>query len=402
MPFAPETAPEANPAALSFGPVKETPPPVDVTAELYNPFPTFLPTHWTLNTSFDADWNITLQAVTAFSDIAGRHRLGLDVDYNTANDVFSGRVGYAFAGLGPSVSFGLSRRYVPRDTGYYTGTRDRDWLQVTTTASMRLSFPIFGIDNSHSLSFGYSIVHAKPYEKPILEMDPRGEKPTVPSEYFRAGLSMGWAYSDSVSSPMGITPHKGRRVSAHVSLDHPSLGGDQTQTTFRYGWVEYLKMPWLVSHTMSLNLAGGVHITDPPNEAAFRVGGYSEINEVDTIINNTATGTPSLRGYPPDSFQGSRIQSIRLTYWFPIWYPEKAYGTVPLFLKTIYGSVFTDNVIISFEDFDRDDWRNSLGAVIGWVFSIGYYQNMRLSTGYAYGFMKGGTHEIILVLSGGA
>jgi hypothetical protein len=63
--------------------------------------------------------------------------------------------------------------------------------------------------------------------------------------------------------------------------------------------------------------------------------------------------------------------------------------------------VFTDNVIISYEDFNRDDWRTSVGASLSWIFTIGYYQNMRLSTGYAHGLMKGGTHEIILVLSGG-
>jgi hypothetical protein len=401
MPFSPETAPEAGAPWTTFGPVKETPPPVRVASREYNPFPTFLPTHWELNTSFDADWNATLQAVTAFSDVAGRHRLGLDLAYNTADKVASGQVGYSFSGLGPRVHFGFSRRYVPRDTGYFTGTRDRDWLQVITQASVNVSFPILVVDSSHGLTFGYSIVHAKPREKPTLELDPRGEIPTVPTQYFRAGLSMGWSYSDSVSSPLGIAPHRGRHVSARVNLNHPALGGDQTLATFTYGWVEYLKMPWLKHHTMSLSVSGGVYLSNPPNEAAFRVGGYSELNEVDTIINNTSAGTPSLRGYPPDAFEGSRLQSFRLTYWFPIWHPELAYGTVPLFLKTIYGSVFTDNVLISFDDFDRDDWRSSLGALVGWTFSLGYYQTMRLSTGYAHGFMKGGTHEIILVLSGG-
>jgi hypothetical protein len=42
-----------------------------------------------------------------------------------------------------------------------------------------------------------------------------------------------------------------------------------------------------------------------------------------------------------------------------------------------------------------------VGASIAWLFSLGYYQQMRLSTGYAFGLMKGGGHEIILVLSGG-
>ncbi len=401
MPFTPGEAADAPLVESPFGAVKETPAPVDVAAKRYNPFPTFLPTHWMLDTSIDADWNVTLRAGTAFADIAGRHHLGTNIDYNTDSKVVAGRVGYAFDGLGPRVGFGLSRSYTPRDTGYYTGTRNRKWLQVITRGSVNLNFPIHIVDSSHGLSFGYSIVHAKPHKKPILELDPRGEMPTVPEEYFRAGLSTGWSYSDIVASPMGLAPHKGRRASTSIGLDHPALGGEQTIATFRYSWAEYFRMPWLEYHTLSFTMSGGVHISDPPNQAAFTVGGYAEWNEIDAIINNTSVADPTLRGYAPGSLQGSRLQAFHMTYRFPIWFTELAYGTVPLFLKNIQGSVFTDHVLISFEDFDRDDWYCSVGGTIAWIFSLGYYQNMRLSTGYARGLRGPGGNEFIIVLSGG-
>jgi hypothetical protein len=401
-PFDPKNAKVAEDIADPF----EIPKPLpklrtDLKPRSYNPFPSMIPSYWMLNVGLDAQWHASLQAVTAFSDVTGKHNLGADLLYRPDQQTVSGRVGYAYYGIGPSVHVGVSRQYMPQNAGYRFHGEDKKWLQVVTRGSLSLGIPIIDVDSGHSLSVGYDIVHSKPHNDEPMDLDPTGEIPDTPSQYFRSGVSFGWGYSDVTSSPMGIGPHKGRSLSAGIDLYHPLLGGNQKLATFTYRWSEYLPMPWHHYHVLAMSLSGGTNISSPPNQASFTVGGQTDINIVDTILNNRSNGVAALRGYPPDAFSGSRYHLLKLNYRFPIWFAEAAYGTIPLFLKNIQASVFSDNVLISYAEFNREDWRASVGAEIGWVFTIGYYQQIALRTGYAYGLMDQGIHEFILVVSGG-
>jgi hypothetical protein len=359
-----------------------------------------VPTHWLLNAEFDVDWNATLQAVTAFADVTGRNRAGLELTWDIEKSQVSGRLAYSYTGLGPRISLGVSRQYTPRDEGYVYEGVPEDWTQVITRAGLGISYPIYGVDTNHGLTFSYNVVHSRPLQDIKLTYDPQGDLPTVPESYFRAGISFGWAFSDTVSSPLGIGAHKGRSMSASLSLDHPSVGGTQTLATFRYRWTEFVGMPWLEFHTLRIALSGGVHISDPPNQWSFSVGGYNEQNIVDTILNNSSAGSASLRGYPSGAFKGSHYHSLRLSYQFPLWFAELGYGTVPVFLKRIAGLVFNDNALISYDELDRDDWKTSVGAEVVISFALGYYQYMNMRLGYARGFMEKGGNELIFIISG--
>jgi hypothetical protein len=401
MPFDPDRDQAAKPGSDIWGPAKPDPPPHEAESTRYNPFPTMVPTYWMLNTFIDTSWNVTLQAVTTFSDIANRHQIGTELNYHTDNKLVAGQVGYIYHGLGPTLRMGMTRQYVPKKDGFLVNGEQRDWHQVVTKGSVGLTFNIPGVDDNHGLAVGYNVVHARPFEEPEAELDPRIQIPTVPTQYLRAGFSLGWSWGSVTSSPLGISPHKGRILSADINFNHPMLGGDQVLAMFRYRWTEYVGMPWLEHHVMVLSLAGGVYVSDPPDQAGFSVGGYAEQNVVDAIINGTSPGNPSLRGYPPGAFSGSHYHSLRLGYRFPIWFPEAAYATIPVFMKQIQGAIFSDNVIISYEDLDRDDWRTSVGGELLWIFRVGYYAPLTVHTGYAHGFMKGGIHEVILLVSGG-
>ncbi len=367
----------------------------------YNPFPSMVPNHWMLGTSIDPNWNTTISAATSFADVTNRHNAGAEIVYDTNQHTASGRIGYAFYGIGPSIHVGVSRQYLPRDTGYRLESENKEWMQVVTRGSLSLSFPVFDVDSNHSLRVGYDIIHAKPQSKIDPELDPRGELPEIPTQYFRSGLSLGWGYSDTISSPLGIGPHKGRSLSFGTDLYHPALGGTQKMLMVNYRWSEYVPMPFFNHHVLALSLSGGARISSPPNESAYTVGGQTEMNFLDTIINNTANGMASLRGYMPNAFKGSRYHLLKINYRFPLWFTEAGYGTIPIYLRRIQASLFSDQAIISFEEFNREDWRASIGAEISWSFTLGFYQDMSLRTGYAYGLMDGGIHEVILVLSGG-
>ena len=243
----------------------------------------------------DTEWNVTLQAATAFSDITGRHQLGAELNYHFENKLLAGQIGYLYHGLGPSLRLGITRQYVPKKDGFVVDGEPQEWHQVVTKGNVGLSFGIPGVDDSHGLSVGYNVVHAKPRNEPEVELDPRYQRPTAPTQYLRAGFSLGWGYSDLVTSPLGIAPHKGRALSADINFYHPMLGGDQILTMFRYRWAEHMGIPWpwIDHHVLVLTLSGGAYISDPPDQAGFSVGGYAEQNVVDAIINGTGAGQPT-------------------------------------------------------------------------------------------------------------
>ncbi len=400
------------PLSLStLGPATETeyerpiprpsPPPSEAPSGPYNPLPTFLPKYWNLGVMFDTSGGLIVQGLTTFYDATERHQASAIVGYGVTDSIFQGAFTYAYSGLGPGLTLSLSRTGSPRQTGYTVNGDEQQWIQEITRATTNLSFPVPGLDRGHNLQVGYNLTHAKPREEPVVTYDPTQSPQDVPNQYFRAGLTFGWSFSDTVISPYGISPHKGRNLSSGISLYHPYLGGNQTLASFDYAWEEYIKMPWFDYHVFAMRLSGRVYLSDPPGQSSMFIGGYSPQNYVDVILNATESGLPGIRGYPEGAFEGDKYHSLRLEYRFPIWFTEAAYNTLPVYLRRIQAGVFTDNAVISLDPLDTDDWRSSVGAEIVWHIAIRYFQPMTLRTGYAYGLMEYGLHEIIVTFGQG-
>ena len=74
---------------------------------------------------------------------------------------------------------------------------------------------------------------------------------------------------------------------------------------------------------------------------------------------------------------------------------------MPVFLRRVQGAVFSDQALISYDEFDRDDWKASVGGEVIIYFALGYYQGMSARFSYARGFMEGGGNELIFLISGG-
>lgn len=400
MPFAPD---EARPAAEMADPPDDAGPPDEpdelVEVEPYNPLPSLLPRYWMIGLTTAAE-DTLIQAVTGMSDAVGRHSIAAELDYSLGEQALSSRAAYSYTGMGPGLHLGFSRWMGVRDSGYTVGGEDMRWVQEVITGSVKVSASVLGVDRSHGISVGYSVVYARPREEPEVEYDPQGDYPRFPRQFFRAGLDLGWSFSDVVGSAFGISPEDGRTIGASIGFYHPALGGQQKLVTFRYGWTEYQEAPWLDHHVFAMRLNGGIHVSDPPEQAAFAVGGYAEQNLVDAIWNNKPAGLPSLRGYPTGAFSGDQYHSLRLEYRFPLWWAEAAYKTIPAFFRRLQAGVFTDNVLITYDGLDTDDWKSSVGGELVWSAMIAYYMPVTLRTGYAYGLMEGGTHEVIFVMGG--
>jgi WD40 repeat protein len=399
MPFDP-----ANPVPLStleggIGDAGEIPRPAGASIVPYNPLPSLLPRSWMLGMTAGADqW--LMQVVVGVNDAASLHAVAAELDFGVVDHALTTRVAYSYYGMSPAFGVGFNRQIIPKDTGYIVGGEARPWDQELLMGTIGLSATVPGLDRSHTISASYSITHARPRNDLDVEYDPSGELPDLPDHYFRAGLSIGWAFSDTVESVFGVSSEDGRRLSAGASLYHPALGGEQKLVGFRWSWAEFQEAPWLDHHVFALRLAGGVYVSDPPEQASYSAGGYSEQNLVDALWNNIQMDLPSIRGYAPGSLNGDQIHSLRLEYRFPLWWAEAAYKTLPLFFRRLHAAVFTDNMLITFDGLDTDDWYSSVGAELVWSIFFGYYLPITLRTGFARGLMAGGGNEVIVVMGG--
>ena len=365
----------------------------------YNPLPSLLPRYWMLGVQTGGG-QVVLQAVTSMNDAVGHHSIAAELDYGFATEAVTVRAAYAYYGMTPSLHLGVGHWVAPRDEGYLVGGESRSWEQEITRGTITLSASVPGVDRSHSISAAYSVTYARPRDGLEVVADPSGPLPDLPLQYFRAGLQFAWSYSDVDWSVSGISAESGRSVWASVSIDHPAFGSDQEIAGFSYGWTEYLETPWLDHHVLALRLSGSVYVSDPPEQAAFYIGSYSEQNIVDALWSNVPMGIPALRGYPAGRFTGDQYHLGRLEYRFPIWWFEAAYKTVPLFFRELHAGVFTDNALVTFDALDRDDWRASVGGELVWTFRFGYFMPITLRTGYARGLMAGGINDVIIVLGG--
>ena len=394
--FDPARAPAAPPVAAPEAIAPHVAPKTRFSIGPYNPLPSLLPRSWTLGTRFSTS-GTALQALTAMNDAVGHHAIAAGITYGLDENAMSVSAGYTYYGMVPSLHLGFARRTVPRETGYLVGGIPRGWDQVVTSGTLGLAASVPGLDRSNSISVSYHVTHAAPRQDVQIEVDPNGPLPEIPLQYFRAGVDFGWSYSDETGSPFGISTESGRAVWASVGVDHPALGSDLRIVSFRYGWEEFAEAPWLDHHVFALRLSGGVEVSDPPQQSAMYVGGYSEQNLVDALWNNVPMGLPSLRGYPIDAFAGDQAHVLHLEYRFPIWWFEAAYATLPLFLRELHAAIFADNALVTFDALDRDDWRASVGAELVWSLRFGYYMPINVRVGYARGLMAGGIDEVILV-----
>ncbi|MCU0663043.1 MAG: BamA/TamA family outer membrane protein [Myxococcota bacterium] len=398
-PFSPQTALAPLPSAPLLPPAPPfTPPMLAPVPRAYNPLPSFLPRFYRVLVSGGANGGVLTSITTSARDAVGRHNATAQFDYDFGVMSASGGLSYYYGGLVPGLGLSYSRTVNPRQSGYAVGGVDRRWHEVINRGSGSLSIPFLGEADRHSVSVGYAVVQANPLHEPKFPLDPEGPLPTVPKSYFRAGLELNWSYNKTVMSPFGVSPHKGRDVSAGVALYHPALGGRDKLLTIRGGWTEYFAMPWLKYHVLALRGSFGVQVTDPPHGASFSMGGYDKQNLLEALWTGAAASVPGLRGYPVGAFDGDRYFTARAEYRFPLWYASVGYRTLPLFLKQVQANLITDNAVIAFEPLGLEHLRSGLGAEITWVVAIGYHQVVTIRTGYAYGLMPGGGHEIIFVM----
>lgn len=293
---------------------------------------------------------------TSGTDVLRRYGWAASVNYRTDAEYLGG---------GASVTI---NRFLPVYTfGAYTGANWQGPLYVTDPANLvdeDGELQVFETLDSYweKRSSAYAVV-SWPYRLRTTlfaqyqftersPLDPLGENvytPALPLVGYVGALSGGWRYSWSQPTAYAISAEDGQVFSLVGSLLHPWLGTfvrdfesgtyqpfTQVQLTseVRRYWVN----PWIANHVLAARAAGGITFGASDFLGNYQLGGA--VGDSGFLV--TPDEYRMVRGYPFGYQIGDLYWLGAVEYRFPLWRVERGLGTVPVYGRTLSGSVFVD------------------------------------------------------------
>ena len=197
----------------------------------------------------------------------------------------------------------------------------------------------------------------------------------------RTAIRLAWVTSTTKIYGYSISPEDGVALGTTVELVRRALGSDADATTATADVRAYLPGA-APRHVVALRAAAGVSEGDPTVGRTFLLGGSDPDLGV-ASFNSRAIAL--LRGFPSNTFAGSRVAVFNADYRFPIARPQRGDGTWPFFLHTLSAAIFADA---------GDAWsgsprgttiKTSIGGELTTAIVAGYVFPFTLATGVAWG-----------------
>ena len=209
-------------------------------------------------------------------------------------------------------------------------------------------------------------------------------------DYFRPGgtvsrrrtaLRAGWALSSAHSYGYSISAEDGVALGATAEIVRRALGASGDATTLTADARAYL--PGLAPHqVLALRLSGGSSTGEIGVRRTFLLGGGAG---APAPLDFGSEAFSLLRGFPLDTFAGSRVALVNADYRVPLARPERGAGTWPLFLRTVHGALFADAGHAWTSAFRARDIKWSAGAELSFDVVAGYWLPLTATVGAAWG-----------------
>jgi hypothetical protein len=246
------------------------------------------------------------------------------------------------------------------------------------------------------VSFGYSLATYAPAER-LTAPDPTSGILIKPETGPDATLFLAWSFTNAHAWAYSVSAQEGRRLQVALQLHDPALGGKFSATDFTWAWTEYFTPPWARLHALAVIYSGGLGIG--AKRAVFGLGGFVEQDLLRTLFRNTRQCCTFLRGYAPNAVVGDQFHLISAEYRAPILWIEHGYQTFPIYLRRLYGDVFTDVGNAFYGHLRPEDLRVGVGGELRLQLTLAYYIQAELQLGLARGLTHGGGDQLYLVTS---
>ncbi len=230
---------------------------------------------------------------------------------------------------------------------------------------------------------------------PVNQLDPY-QVPTVPFRGYVGVAHVGWSYSNTEQYLWSVSAERGFSAGIGVNLSDGMLASQFRGFDATANFGAYLRMPWLKHHVLALHASAGTSGGGFPGEGEFYVGGYQDLNVIDTLRNQLTQGGIVLRGYPVVEQSGPSFALFNGEYRFPIVNVDRGVSTYPVFLNRLYATVFTD-IGSCFGSLSSADFKVGSGAELNVDFTIGFIEAFTFRLGYAHGWSTDGLDKLFFV-----
>ncbi len=350
----------------------------------YSPLPTLWPTSWVPAYETDGGRQVRLGAAVFGIDVLGYHYYEASATWLT------------------SAPEGTPKPPASRPDWnlYYAYTRWRPVFWATTESSTTffagpasvtgeplpvtlrqlqveggLLFPIVHARTSHQALF--SVLRSKD-EFTDLKSSGHRDRASV-----RGGVSTVTAHTYGYS----ISPEGGIRAGATAELTRRALGSTDDATAVTGDVRLYAPLP-NAHHVLAVRAAGGASRGDVNTQRNFLLGGAGPNP---TVIDFDRDAISLMRGFPANRFAGTHVALMNVDYRFPLARPQRGAGTIPLFLRTIYGAAFADAGNAWTDRFKADAIKVSVGGEFSTDLVFGFFFPITATVGAAWGHDGSGT-----------
>ena len=349
----------------------------------YSPWPTLRPTSWTPVVEGDST-QVRIGAATAGIDVLGYHAYAASATWLVSGPADAPR---------PSAA-------TPDWNIYYTYNRWRPTLWVN--ASNATSFfsgpptdagtPTAATLRERQLEGGmlFPIRHVRVSHVALFSILSAVDDYTLPARNLsrdRVAVRGAWATTTAHIYGYAVSPEGGVTLGVTAESVPRALGSFADATAFTADARAYLP-GFAPHHVVAIRGAGGVSTGDPDVRRTFHLGGGAGAGGVIDFGRNAIS---LLRGFGTNTFAGSHVALINADYRFPIARPQRGYGTWPLFLHTIHGTLFADAGHTWTREFRSDAVKTSFGAEVSARIVGGYFYPFNVVAGAARGRDGSGT-----------
>ncbi len=351
----------------------------------YSPLPTLTPTWWSPIVNADRH-QVRLGAASGGGDVLGYHAYSVSATWLASHPAGAPAVDastpdwqlfYVYGRWRPTLWASASR-----ETSFFAGPpTDRG---VPSTATLR--------ERQLQAGLVFPVVHVRVAQTTIASLVRKVDEFTLLDGAIahsnRSAARAGWTISSAHTYGYSISPEHGATLGMTAELVRRALGASADAFAVTGDARAYL--PALAPHhVLALRLAGGTSSGDRDLRRTFILGGGASN---DRTLDFGGGAMSLLRGFPSDTFAGTRVALANADYRWPIARPQRGLGTWPLFLHTIDAAVFADAGHAWTRTFRTRDLKTSAGAELSVDFVAGYSVPFTATVGAAWG--RDGSHTV--------
>jgi hypothetical protein len=348
----------------------------------YRPWPTLLPRSWWPILESTADYT-RVGGMVSGSDVLGRHQYSASATWLTTLSESLARPSTAAPDWLAAYSY---TRWVPtlfasvsRDTLFAAGIADADGRPTNATV----------VEQEYEAGIFLPRRRARTLYQAIASIAHVSDRFVAPADVespSRTSLRVGSSASSVQQFGYSISPERGVRLGATIETGRRAEVGFGEAAVWTADARAYL--PGVgAHHVLAVRAGGGASVGATPGHGrTFRLGGGLPNLQV---IDFGRDAFSLLRGFPINSFAGSRAAVANVDYRFPVARPQRGIHVAPFFLNTVHASVFGDAGHAwtpSLRGFRWRDAKLSAGGEVAANIVIGYSFPVTLAAGGGIGY----------------